>query len=341
MQAQRVARGGPGPALLAAFAAGWLAIAAAPADRAVAQPAPAAALDAVVEVGARVPANARTASTLGTERAGTGVVIDDSGLVLTIGYLILEAGEVEITPASGGAVPATIVAYDHESGFGLLRAGRDLGVQPIPLGDSDAVRRLEPLLAVSRVGELNPAGVYVLDRREFAGYWEYLLDNAIFTAPPQPEFGGAALLDRSGALVGIGSLLVPNAGSLARPIPGNMFVPVNDLKPILSDLLADGHRSDPPRPWLGLSLEEHRGRVFVTRVTPDGPAAAAGIEPHDMILGVDGAPVGGLADLYRRIWALGEAGIEVPLHVLKELEVIEAPVRSIDRYRWLRLDPSF
>ncbi len=339
MQAQHVMRAPRKPALLGCLA---VLLALAPTDEATGQPAGQGALDAVVSVTAHVPGSARTASSLGTERAGSGVVIDDSGLVVTIGYLIMEASEVEISaPSSDDAIPATIVAYDPESGFGLVRASRDLEVAPIPLGDSDGLARMQPLLAVSRVGELHPAGVFVLDRREFAGYWEYLLEDAIFTAPPQAEFGGAALLDENGALVGIGSLLVPDAGALGRPVPGNMFVPVNELKPILGDLLADGHRADPPRPWLGVSVEEHRGRVFVTRVSPDGPAAAAGIEPDDLIVGVGGDRVASLAELYRKVWALGDAGVEVPLDLLKEVEVIETPVRSADRYRWLRLDPSF
>jgi len=298
-------------------------------------------LASVVQVSAVIPADARTAATLGIEREGSGVVIDDSGLILTIGYLILEALEVSIGGVGPEPVAADIVAYDHESGFGLLRAQRPLDITPLGLGDSAALRPRQPLLVASRIGDLEAGGVYVVDRRVFAGYWEYLLEDAIFTTPPRADFGGAALIDQDGRLIGIGSLIVNDAGQEGRPIPGNMFVPINELKPILGDLLANGRRSDPPRPWLGVTLEEHRGRVFVTRVTPEGPAAAAGLEADDLILGVAGIPVQSLADLYRKLWSLGDAGVEVPLNLLQGMSPRTANVRSADRYRYLKLDPTF
>jgi S1-C subfamily serine protease len=298
-------------------------------------------LDAVVQVTAHVPGDARTASSLGTKRDGTGVVIDSDGLILTIGYLILEASEVEISGFGPDPVPARIVAYDHESGFGLLRAAQPLDVTPIALGASGEVERREPLMVVSRAGELDAAGVYVVDRRDFAGYWEYLLEDAIFTAPPHGQFGGAALLNRAGRLVGIGSLFVNDAAVRERAIPGNMFVPIDHLKPIMADLLTRGRRADPGRPWLGVTLEEHQGRVFVTRVSPDGPAAAAGIEPSDLLLGIGGVEVYGLADFYRKLWSRGAAGIEVPLNVLHGLEISPVVVKSADRYRYLRLNPTY
>jgi S1-C subfamily serine protease len=297
-------------------------------------------LDGVVQVTAHVPSDARTASSLGTTRDGTGVVIDSDGLILTIGYLILEASEVEI---GGGPepVPARIVAYDHESGFGLLRAEQPLDVTPIALGASAEVQRQQPMMVVSRAGELDATGVYVVDRRDFAGYWEYLLEDAIFTAPAHGQFGGAALIDREGRLVGIGSLFVNDAAFLDRPIPGNMFVPIDHLKPIMADLLTRGRRADPARPWLGVTLAEHLGRLFVTRVSPEGPAAAAGIAPNDLILGIDGVQVRGLADFYRKLWGRGAAGIDVPLDVLQGIEVHPVTVKSGDRYRYLRLNPSY
>ena len=298
-------------------------------------------LQGVVQITAYVPQEARTANTLGTERLGSGVVIDDNGLILTIGYLVLEAAEIEIGGAGPEPVPASIVAYDHETGFGLIRAQHPLKLAPIPLGTSAEVQTRQPLLVVSRTGDLEAAGVYVVDRRDFAGYWEYLLEDAIFTAPPHAQFGGAALIDEAGRLVGIGSLLVNDAGFSGRPIPGNMFVPVDHLKPIMGDLLTRGRRADPGRPWLGVSLEEHKGRVFVTRVSPDGPAAAAGIVTDDVILGIDGVQVHGLMDFYRKLWGRGTAGIEVPLDVLQGMQVQPVPVKSGDRYRYLRLNPTY
>lgn len=298
-------------------------------------------LEGVVQVSAHIPPDARTAAALGTERQGTGVVIDDNGLILTIGYLILEAIEVSVHGAEAEPVPARIVAYDYESGFGLVRAEQALDITPIPLGSSAGVRPAQPLIVVSRVGEFDAAGVYVVDRRDFAGYWEYLLEDAIFTAPPHSQFGGAALIDQDGRLVGIGSLIVNDAGFRGGPIPGNMFVPIDQLKPIMADLLTRGRRADPGQPWLGLFLEEHRGRVFVTRVAPGGPAEAAGIAPNDQILGIGGMPVDGLADFYRQLWRRGPAGIDVPLDLLRGVQVSPTVVKSADRYRYLRLDPTF
>ena len=299
------------------------------------------ALQGVVQITAHVPQDARTASTLGTERQGTGVVIDDSGLILTIGYLILEAIEIEVRGAAPRPVSARTVAYDHETGFGLVRAEHGLGLSPIPLGVSAEVHPMQPLMVVSNVSELDAAGVYVVDRRDFAGYWEYLLEDAIFTAPPHAQFGGAALINEVGRLVGIGSLLVNDAAFRGRPIPGNMFVPIDHLKPIMGDLLTRGRRADAGRPWLGVSLEEQHGRVFVTRISPEGPAAHAGIAPDDVILGIDGVQVHGLADFYRALWGRGEAGVEVPLDVLQGMEVRRVAIKSGDRYRYLRLDPTF
>jgi S1-C subfamily serine protease len=298
-------------------------------------------LDAVVQVTAHIPNDARTASSLGTKRDGTGVVIDSDGLILTIGYLILEASEVEISGVGPDPVPARIVAYDHESGFGLLRAEQALDVTPISLGTSGEVEARQPMMVVSRAGEFDAAGVFVVDRRDFAGYWEYLLEDAIFTAPPHGQFGGAALISRDGRLVGIGSLFVNDAAVGERPIPGNMFVPIDHLKPIMADLLSNGRRADPGRPWLGVTLAEHQGRVFVTRVSPGSPAAAAGLGPSDLILGIDGVEVYGLADFYRKLWDRGTAGIEVPLDVLHGLEVGPVVVKSADRYRYLRLNPTY
>jgi S1-C subfamily serine protease len=299
-------------------------------------------LDGVVQVDATVPPDARTAAALGTHREGTGVVIDDDGLILTIGYLILEAAEVTIRGVGPAPVPAQIVAYDAESGFGILRATERLGVTPIPLGSSEGLRPMQPLLVASRVGELDATGVYLVDRRDFAGYWEYLLEDAIFTAPAHGQFGGAALLDEGRRLVGIGSLFVGDAGTRGgRQIAGNMFVPIEQLGPIMADLLRHGRRQAPARPWLGLFAEEHKGRVFVTRVTPDGPAEAAGVTANDLILGVGGQPVDGLADFYRKLWTQGDAGVQVPLNLLRGMGTATIKVRSADRYRHLRLNPSF
>ena len=297
-------------------------------------------LDAMVKVRAEIPADARTAGSLGPLREGSGVVIDSRGLILTIGYLILEASRVRVTDARGKEAPARVVAYDHATGFGLLRALSPVGSRPLALGVSGGLERGAEVLILSYSGS-GPSGqgAYVVSRRVFAGYWEYLLERAIFTAPHHSAFGGAALTDRGGSLLGVGSLQVPEAVP-GHPVPGNMFVPIDLLKPILSDLVSKGRSEAKPRPWLGAQMEESGGRVVVRRVSKGGPAARSGLLAGDLIAGVDGAPVEGLADLYRKVWSLGSAGVNVPLNVLKGVRVEEVRVASGDRYDYLRLDPG-
>lgn len=301
-------------------------------------------LDAVVGVRVTVPADARTAQALGTEREGSGVVIGPDGLVLTIGYLILEAASAEIALHDDRAIPAEVVAYDHGTGFGLLRPLSNPDLSPIELGSSAQLVEDRPVMVASfgGAGVTRPAAsaAYVVSRREFAGYWEYLLPNAIFTAPPHLGFGGAALIGPNGRLLGIGSLFVADAAEPGLRLAGNMFVPIDALKPILADLLAHGRALGPGRPWLGVFTEDLRGRLFVNRVAPQGPAAAAGLEPDDVILAVKGVPVRGMADFYRKVWALGEPGVEVPLTVLTDQGVKELAINSRNRHDYLKLDPS-
>lgn len=292
----------------------------------------------VVKVRAKALANARTARTLGTERQGTGVVIDSSGLVLTIGYLVLEAETVELSTADGRAFPATVVAYDHATGFGLLKALRPLPVRPVQFGESSKLAERELVLIVGFDGV---APAYVVSRRPFVGYWEYLLEEAIYTAPATVNWSGAALLDREGRLLGIGSLAVSDALGTRSQVPGNLFVPIDLLKPMLGELVATGRSSARPRPWLGINTQELQGNVIVTRVSADGPADEAELRAGDVIVGVAGEPVAGQADFYRKVWGRGEAGVEVPLDVLRGGRVQTITVKSIDRGRWLKPSPAY
>ena len=290
----------------------------------------------IVKVSATVPPNATSAATLGTSRDASGVVIDDEGLILTIGYSIMEAERVKVQTLDGKSSEAEIVAYDYSSGFGLLRAGPGMRPPAIKLGRSADLARGAPTIVLSYLG---PGPGQVVSRREFAGYWEYLLDDAIFTIPPYTDFAGAALLDRDGRLVGIGSLLVGEAIEDSKT-PGNMFIPIDTIRPILADMIAFGRAQGTPKPWLGITSQEYKGHLFVQRVTPNGPAAQAGLKADDLIVGVKGEAVGNLGDFYRKIWGLGEAGVEVPLDVLRGNKIEPIVVRSIDRYRFLRLRPS-
>ncbi len=300
-------------------------------------------LQAIVKVKTFVPPDARSAQNLGSEREGTGILIDASGLIVTIGYLILEADRVELTQRDGRKVPAEIVGYDYESGFGLIRAASKIPARPIKMGESAEVKAKDRVLAINHAGTEGMRPVLVVSRREFAGYWEYMLPSAIFTAPPIMDWGGAALIAPDGRLVGIGSLIVndPMEAGSASIGPGNMFIPIDELKPIMADMLTQGRPANPPRPYLGLNSEEVRGRVFVTKVSPDTPAAKAGLKPGDIILGVGGKPVTTLPEFYRAIWATGQAGVDVPLNVLQGVQPGEVVVKSVDRYRFLKLNRSY
>ncbi len=298
------------------------------------------AANAVVAVKVKALPNARSLQTLGPERTGAGVVIAPGGVVVTIGYLILEADQVEITTAQGRTVPAGVVAYDHVTGFGLVRPLVPVDVKPIRLGSSSRLENLDRVLSAGGGGEGNVEVATVVSRRQFAGYWEYLIDGAIFTSPPRVDHSGAALINKEGELVGIGSLFVMDAGTPGERLPGNMFVPIDLLKPILEEMVATGRQKGAARPWLGVNSMEDEGRLKVMRVSADGPAAHAGIKTGDLILQVGGEKVASLQDFYRRLWGAGKPGVEIVLKVLQGSEVRDLKVRSIDRFEYSRKKPT-
>jgi S1-C subfamily serine protease len=291
-------------------------------------------LSALVSLSAKIQAGARSAETLGLQRQGNGVLIRD-GYALTIGYLVIEAESIQVT-GGGKTVPATLAAYDHATGFGLLKLAAPLPGKPLPLGDAGALAERDPALVAGAGGPADVAIVHVVSRRPFSGSWEYLLDSAIFTFPAVRGWSGAALIGAKGELLGIGSLIVPDAGGPGTQSPGNMFVPIDLLKPILADLLAHGRRNGPARPWLGVNTDEVRGRLFVSRLSPEGPAERAGLRKDDVVLAVGGDEVATLADFYRKVWARGAAGVEIPLKVLRGSQIREVTVRSIDRIQYFR-----
>jgi serine protease Do len=295
---------------------------------------------AVVGVKVKALANARSARTLGTERTGSGVLFGTQGLVVTIGYLVLEADQVEITTTRGLTMPATVVGYDHATGFGLLRPIGRLDMKPIRLGASEKVESLDRVLVATGADEESLSVATVVSKRQFAGYWEYLIDGAIFTSPPRPDFGGAALINKDGELVGIGSLFVMDAHTKGERLPGNMFVPIDLLKPVLDEIIATGRQKGGTRPWIGLNSVEEDGRLKVIRVSSDSPAERAGIEAGDIVLSLGGKKIESHADFYRRLWSSGAPGVEVTLKVLKGSEVVDVKVRSIDRAENIRKKPT-
>jgi len=297
-------------------------------------------LSAIVRIKSRIIKDARSAETLGLQRDGTGVLIRD-GYVLTIGYLVIEAESVEVTGSDGKAVPAAVAGYDHATGFGLLKLLAPLAGRPLPLGDAATLAEREAAMIATHGGREGVNLVYVVSRRPFTGSWEYLLDSAIFTYPAVMNWSGAALISAKGELVGIGSLIVNDSAGAGSQSPGNMFVPIDLLKPILDDLMTAGRRAGPARPWLGLNAEEMRGRLIIARVSPDGPAARAGLKSGDIVIGVAGEEVNTLADLYRKVWSSGAAGVEVPLKVLQGLEIRDVSLRSIDRLEYFKQKTTY
>src|SRR5262245_50390842 len=300
-------------------------------------------VSAVVRLKTHINPDGRTVEFLGREREGSGIVIDADGLVLTIGYLMVEAYAAEVEDNSAHVLPGNVVGYDHETGFGLLRTIEPLKLKPMPLGKSSEVKEHDPVLIAS-FGGTSMAGVaQIVSKREFAGNWEYLLDEALFTAPPHPGWSGAALVNREGKRIGVGSLIVSDAagGGGGEKMPGNMFVPIDRLPPILGDLLATGRVERPGRPWLGINAEEIGGRLLVGRVTVGGPADKAGIRRGDVIIGVGGEPTKHVADFYRKIWSRGAAGASIPLDVQNDNQRRRVEVKSINRLDHLKLKSSF
>lgn len=294
-------------------------------------------LKAIVKVKSTIPSEARTARVLGTTREGHGVLIDSDGHILTIGYLILESESIEVVDQNGKTIHATYIGYDHRTGFGILRADEDLGVSPMEIGQSSKIKEGDPVLVAGYGGADAVQGVRVVSRGEFAGYWEYLLDNAIYTAPPYSSYGGAALIGPGGKLLGIGSIFTQKTISGLGIIPCNMFVPIDLLRSILDDLISTGRSRKSPQPWLGVHVEETHGRVFVLRLTSGGPAERAGLKTGDIVLTVGKKPVEGLADFYRKVWSLGKSGVKVPLSVLHNIQIRDVVVQSEDRHQYLNI----
>ena len=294
-----------------------------------------AALESVVGLRAEVPDDAFTASILGTDRTGNGVVIRDDGLVLTIGYLITEASSVWLTKSNGAVVEGHPLAYDFATGFGLVLPLRRLDAPLLVRGSADSVAEDDDVYVLGHGGRAHALKATVLAKREFAGFWEYLLDTALFTTPPHPEWSGAALLDEQGRLIGIGSLLLQEKVG-DDVIDGNLFVPVDLIEPILSALVRTGRSAEPPRPWLGMYTADREGRLVVSGLATGGPAERAGVHAGDVVVAVGGQRVSSLAELFRGMWRMGAAGTEIPLTLARGGGPVYLTVRSGDRNDYLR-----
>lgn len=286
--------------------------------------------DSVVDIYAKVPPEARTANSLGQERSGTGVVID-GGYILTIGYLVIEASEIKVGLPNGQVVPGMLVGYDHTTGFGLLKSVVPISVTSLTLGDSDKIQVDESLLILPSPQQGFSSLAQMVSRRPFAGWWEYYLENPIYTFPTNQAWAGAPLLNAEGKILGIGSLFVADAVSQGMMSPGNLFVPINLLKPILAELTEFGRRKTNVKPYLGLSSDGSSGQVVITRVNQGSPAVQAGILAQDIITHVNQIPVTTLKDFYEALWGSGESGSIVSLGITRGDQEISLRVQTVDR----------
>ncbi|MEO5764827.1 MAG: S1C family serine protease [Casimicrobiaceae bacterium] len=292
-------------------------------------------LDAVVMLRADIPEASFTASILGTERSGSGVVIDERGLVLTIGYLITEAETIWLTTNDGTTIAGHPLAYDFATGFGLVQPLGRLPAPALAQGTTGSVDVDDDVYVIGHGGRAHALKARIIARREFAGYWEYLLDDALFTAPPHPAWSGAALVDDAGRLIGIGSLLVQEEVG-DDTVQGNMFVPVDLLPPLLADVMKHGRSTQAPRPWLGMYTAEISDHVVVHGLAKNAPADVAGVHLGDIVVDVAGEKVAGLADLYRKIWQRGAPGVAMPITLARHGTIVRVQIRSADRDEYLR-----
>ena len=293
-------------------------------------------LKSIVSVQSRIPSDAFTASVLGTERAGNGVVIRDDGLILTIGYLITEAEAIWLTDHTGSAVQGHVLGYDQESGFALVQALGQLNAEAIEIGKSASLNETDKVIIAGHGGVQNAVSAEIISIREFAGYWEYLLESAIFTTPAHPNWGGAGVIGENGDLVGIGSLFIQHEITGKEAADGNMIVPIDLLRPIYDDLLNIGRPNKKARPWLGLFGAEVEGSIVVAALTSDGPAHRADIRVGDIITAVSTKRVTTLANFFRQVWSQGEAGVEIPLEVDRDGEILDISITSVARTDMLK-----
>jgi serine protease Do len=284
----------------------------------------------VVKIDSIVPSDARTANSLGTIRGGNGIVIDDKH-ILTIGYIVVEAETITITLPNGGVVPAELAGYDHTTGFGILKTILPSKLTPLQIGNSDKLNKEDLLYVLPYLTEGAPSAVKMVSRRSFTGWWEYFLDKPIYTHPMNTSFAGSALINEFGELLGIGSLYVSDAAAEGVPMPGNLFVPINDLKPILDDLIVNGKRTTNVKPYMGLTSNDDTGKVMVTRVNDDGPAAKAGFKENDIILKVNKINIQDTEKFYKTVWSQGGPGTLLDFEIERNNQIISLKLTTMDR----------
>jgi len=292
-------------------------------------------LSSVLRLHSEVPETAFSARSLGTERHGNATLINAEGYCITIGYLVVDARSITLSARGGKQVEAELVGYNHESGFAIIKTVGKVDVPVAKLGTAEDLNEKEAVIIAPYGGVQHSIAATVVSRRVFAGSWEYMVDRAIFTTPIHPNWSGAALFRKDGTLCGVGSLWVNDAEAGRRESPGNMFVPIDLLSPIYDDLISVGRAKTPPRPWLGIYTAEAMGRLFVSGIIPEGPAEQAGVEPGDLVAGINDRTVTSLAEMYRTLWSLGEAGMDIVLNLRRDGEDVDVTVHSESRYRFM------
>ena len=292
-------------------------------------------LSSIVRLSSEVPEDAFSARSLGTERQGNAILLDDEGILLTIGYLVVDAHAITLHARGGEDARAELVGYNHESGFALLHARSPLDVPTASIGTANDLEEGEPVIIAPYGAADHAISAAVVSRREFVGSWEYMLDSAIFTAPIHPNWSGAALLRADGSLCGVGSLWINDADESKNEGPGNMFVPIDLLPPIYEHMVSTGLAQGPHRPWLGIYTAEAMNRLFVSGVIPDAPADLAGVEAGDLVYGINDETATSLAGLYRKLWSAGDAGTKIVLNLRRDGEDIDVTVKTDSRYSFL------
>jgi len=292
-------------------------------------------LASVVKITSNVPEDAFSAKTLGTSREGSAISINDSGILLTIGYLVVDSDSIFLHLKNGHTIESTLIAYHHESGLALIQALSKIDMPFITQGNKDNLKKGDSVIIAASGGIDKSISGTVVDRRQFAGSWEYMIDNAIFTKPFHPEWSGTALINEDGHLSGVGSLWLNDAEKVDDDSPGNMFVPIDLLTPIYEDLLAHGQAKEPHRPWLGIYVAENMENLFVSGVTLKGPASIAGINPGDILTAVNGQQIDSLQRLYKVLWSQGNAGVELILTIIRESTELDISVKSDSRYNFI------
>ncbi len=294
------------------------------------------ALSSVVGIRSVVPADAFTAETLGTERGGNGVIIRADGLVLTVGYLVTEADTIWLNLIDGRNVPGTVLGFDQASGFGLVQALARLDLPALPIGRSSDAKVGQPVVIGAGGGRTRSVAARIVARQEFAGYWEYVVDDAIFTSPSHPNWGGTAAIGPDGDLIGIGSLQLQEGREQGPPGNLNMVIPIDLLAPILDDMQTLGRPNRPQRPWLGLYATEIEDKVVIVGLAKNGPAQRADLRTGDVLLSVGDHDVSDLAGLYRKVWAMGVSGVEIPVSIYRDGKTFATRIKSGDRQRFLK-----